>query len=350
MIELDFDLSFDGDAGFRLVVSTQLPSRGVTAVFGRSGSGKTTLLRCIAGLQAASGARLVVDGEDWQQLPTHERRLGYVFQEASLFDHLTAEGNLQYATKRSGASAAERDHIVELLGIGAVLGQVPVALSGGERQRVAIARTLLAKPRLLLMDEPLASLDLERRQEILPYLDRVRADLDIPVVYVSHSLDEVTHLADHLLVLEGGRLVAEGPVGDVMSRIDLPVKLGDDSGVVIDGEVIERDEAYGLARVGFAGGSIWLQDQGEPVGASVRIRILARDVSIALADHDDTSIVNRLPATVAEMAEDGTRVLVRLAVGESVVLARLTRRSVEHLSLAQGQSVWAQIKSVAVAR
>ena len=200
------------------------------------------------------------------------------------------------------------------------------------------------------MDEPLASLDLERRQEILPYLDRVRADLDIPVVYVSHSLDEVTHLADHLLVLEGGRLVAEGPVGDVMSRIDLPVKLGDDSGVVIDGEVIERDEAYGLARVGFAGGSIWLQDQGEPVGASVRIRILARDVSIALADHDDTSIVNRLPATVAEMAEDGTRVLVRLAVGESVVLARLTRRSVEHLSLAQGQSVWAQIKSVAVAR
>ncbi|MDP1536360.1 MAG: molybdenum ABC transporter ATP-binding protein [Burkholderiales bacterium] len=236
-----------GYPGFTLDVDLELPSRGVTALFGHSGSGKTTLLRCIAGLERTANGYLAIDGTLWQDgasfLPTHRRPIGYVFQEASLFPHLSVRGNLEYGAKRAqslparegGAgggranlcrpASADFSHIVELLGIGTLLDRKPERLSGGERQRVAIARALLTAPRLLLMDEPLAALDLARKNEILPYLERLHDELEIPVLYVSHAPDEVARLADHLVVMDGGRAVAQGPLADVLSRIDLPIRI-----------------------------------------------------------------------------------------------------------------------------
>jgi len=217
--------------GFTLDVDLDLPARGVTALFGHSGSGKTTLLRCIAGLERAPQGQLKVLGDIWQNgsqwLPTHQRPLGYVFQEASLFPHLTVMNNLQYGLKRvSGVVRVSLDQAIELLGIGHLLARKPDQLSGGERQRVGMARALALSPRLLLMDEPLAALDLKRKQEILPYLERLHAELDIPVLYVSHSPDEVARLADHIVVMEAGRAVAAGQLTDTLARIDLPIRPG----------------------------------------------------------------------------------------------------------------------------
>ena len=343
-------------SGFTLDVDLDLPGSGVTALFGHSGSGKTTLLRCIAGLERAHEGRLVFRGDSWQEgarsVPVHRRPLGYVFQEASLFPHLTAGGNLQYAMKRasSGAQVVTFDHAVDLLGIGHVLDRRVDELSGGERQRMAIARALLINPRLLLMDEPLASLDLARKREILPYLERLRGELDIPILYVSHSPEEVARLADHLVVLDDGKAVASGPLAQTLSRMDFPIRLDEDTAVVLEGKVIEREARWQLVRAGFPGGSLWLRDTLHNIGDTLRLRVLARDVSLALTHHDDTSILNLLPGEVTEIAEntaDGLA-LVRVAVGESHLLARLTLRSVAHLELAPGKKVWAQIKSVAL--
>ncbi|MEW6512536.1 MAG: molybdenum ABC transporter ATP-binding protein [Pseudomonadota bacterium] len=344
--------------GFALDVDLDLPGRGVTALFGHSGSGKTTLLRCIAGLERAQG-RLAIDDAVWQDdatfVPTHRRPIGYVFQEASLFPHLSVQGNLDYGMKRCGCRPASADfqHIIELLGIGALLDRKPDRLSGGERQRVAIARALLTAPRLLLMDEPLAALDLARKNEILPYLERLHDELEIPVLYVSHAPDEVARLADHIVVMEGGRAVAQGPLTDTLARLDLPIlslHLGEDAGVVLDGTVVERDENWQLARIGFAGGSVWVRDGGHALGHPVRVRILARDVSIAREQILATSILNTLPAKVVALADEPhpAQQLVRLQVGESPVLARVTRRSACALELKPGQAVWAQVKSVAL--
>jgi len=241
-------------------------------------------------------------------------------------------------------------HAIELLGIGHLLERMPDRLSGGERQRVAIARALLTSPLLLLMDEPLAALDLARKQEILPYLERLHRELDIPVIYVSHAPDEVARLADHMVVLEAGRAVAAGPLTDILARIDLPIRLGEDAGVVLDAVVAERDSTWHLARVDFPGGSLWVRDGGHALGEPVRVRILARDVSIALHKVTDTSILNCLRATVAQMAPDDhpALTLLRLDVGASPLMARLTHRSAVELGLAPGQSVWVQIKAVAL--
>ena len=272
--------------GFSLDVDLNLPGRGVTALFGHSGSGKTTLLRCIAGLERAPQGWLAVDGEVWQDagrwVPTHQRPIGYVFQEASLFAHLTVIGNLRYGMKRNGeAQRVSLDHAIELLGIGHLLDRKPDRLSGGERQRVGIARALAISPRLLLMDEPLAALDLKRKQEILPYLERLHDELEIPLIYVSHAPDEVARLADHLVVLEQGRALASGPLGETLARLDLPIRLGEDAGAILDATVGAVDHDWHLARVDFAGGSLWARDHGLPVGHRVRMRILARDVSLA---------------------------------------------------------------------
>ncbi|WP_250462151.1 molybdenum ABC transporter ATP-binding protein [Microbulbifer litoralis] len=350
------------DDGFSLDIDVRIPGRGITAIFGPSGSGKTTLLRCIAGLQRADRGHLRVGGETWQDrrhfLPAHRRPLGYVFQESSLFAHLTARGNLDYAIRRARPAPAreQAERVVALMGLAPLLDRRPQQLSGGERQRVAIARALLVSPQLLLMDEPLASLDAARKQEIMPFLERLRSGFDLPILYVSHSVDEVARLADHLLVLERGRLVASGPLSQVLGRLDLPLRLGEDTGVVLDGRVLERDAHWGLARVAFDGGELWLRDSGDTVGQGIRVRILARDVSLALESHSDTSILNRLPATVVEMADDADRamLLVRLRIAgkerESDVVARLTRRSVDHLRIAPGKSVWAQVKSAAIVK
>ena len=342
--------------GFALDVDLDLPGRGVTALFGHSGSGKTTLLRAIAGLERVAGGRLSVNGETWQDdamfRPTHQRPLGYVFQEASLFPHLSVQANLEYGQKR--VPAAQRrvslDQAVDLLDIGHLLARKPARLSGGERQRVGIARALATSPRLLLMDEPLAALDHARKQEILPYLERLHDELDIPVLYVSHAPDEVARLADHIVVMEAGRAVAAGPLTDTLARLDLPIKLGEDAGVVLDAVVAARDEQWHLAHMEFAGGRVWVRDHGLPVGHAARVRILARDVSLARAPVSGTSILNTLPAVVVDRVDDAhpALTLVKLRVGDSPLLARLTRRSAHALELAPGLLVYAQIKAVAL--
>jgi molybdate transport system ATP-binding protein len=227
---------------------------------------------------------------------------------------------------------------------------MPARLSGGEKQRAGIARALATSPRLLLMDEPLAALDLARKREILPFLERLHDELEIPVLYVSHAADEVAHLADHLVVLDGGRALADGPLTEILARLDVPVRLGEDAGVVLDAVVAERDATWHLARADFAGGHFWVRDSGVPAGRRVRVRVLARDVSVALARQSDTSILNALPATVSEIADDThpALALVRLQVGESALVARLTKRSASALRLEPGTPVWAQIKAVAL--
>ncbi|MDD4880773.1 MAG: molybdenum ABC transporter ATP-binding protein [Gallionellaceae bacterium] len=346
-----------GFTEFSLAVDLELPARGVTALFGHSGSGKTTLLRCIAGLERAPGGYLSVAGEVWQDgdhfLPTHKRPLGYVFQEASLFPHMTVRNNLEYGRKRVAAGDVNKvslDQAIELLGIGHLLARRPDRLSGGERQRVAIARALALSPKILLMDEPLAALDLARKQEILPYLERLHDELEIPILYVSHSPDEVARLADYIVAMEGGRAVAEGPLAETLARLDLPIRLGEDAGVVIDAAVGERDEAWHLVRADFAGGSVWVRDTGLPAGHAVRVRILARDVSLSLAHQEDTSILNLLQGTVTAMADDvhPALALIRAEVGGTAIVARVTRRSAAALGLAAGQPVWLQIKAVAL--
>lgn len=344
---------------FVLDVDLSLPGRGITAIFGHSGSGKSTFLRCLAGLERPQPGCLQVLGECWQNarmfLPAHKRPLGYVFQEASLFPHLSAQGNLDYARKRADADAGmgftER-WVVELLGIGHRLQQMPHELSGGERQRVAIARALLIQPRLLLMDEPMASLDEQRKAEILPYLERLRDELALPILYVSHSVAEVARLAHHLVVLEEGKMKAQGPLAQVLAGVNPPLPLGEEAGVVLEAQVMERDLRWHLARVRFAGGELWVRDEGDAPGQVVRVRILARDISLALHEQQDSSIANRLRGEVVAVAEDShpATSLVQLQVGSSTLIARVTRRSGEQLGIAPGRQVWLQIKSVALVR
>jgi molybdate transport system ATP-binding protein len=350
-IRAQFRLAY---SGFALDVGLELPGRGVTALFGPSGSGKTTLLRCMAGLERGEG-RLEVNGENWQDansfVPTHRRPLGYVFQDARLFAHLNVSRNLDYGLRRTtGTTAVSREAVIELLGLDSLLERLPARLSGGEQQRVAIARALLTAPRLLLMDEPLASLDLARKQEILPYLERMRDELEIPVLYVSHAADEVSRLADHIVVMEGGRALVQGPLSETLARLDLPIRLGEDVGAVFEATVAERDAEWHLARVDFDGGELWVRDSGTALGQRVRLRILARDVSIATSRHEDVSIMNMLPATVTGHAGEDhpALVLVQLRIGNTTLLARLTRRSAARLDLAPGRKVWVQIKAVAL--
>jgi molybdate transport system ATP-binding protein len=343
-------------AGFALEVKLQLPARGVTALFGPSGCGKTTLLRCIAGLERATGS-LIINDEVWQDatqfIPTHQRAIGYVFQEASLFPHLSVRGNLQYGMQRiAGHNKVAIDPIIDLLGLRALLDRKPDGLSGGERQRVAIARALAVDPRLLLMDEPLAALDLKRKQEILPYLDKLQATLEIPVLYVTHSPDEVVRLAHHLVVMEAGQVMASGDLAATLSRLDLPVRLGDEPGVVIESVVGSIEPAWHLARLDFDGGSVWIRDPGLSVGASARVRILAGDVSLAREQPGKSSIQNVLTGRIDGIRDDDQPglALVRISIGRTALLARITQRAVSTLALKAGDEVWAQVKSVALAR
>ncbi|MHB1245833.1 MAG: molybdenum ABC transporter ATP-binding protein [Sulfuriferula sp.] len=355
LIRARFKLDY---GAFSLDVDLELPGRGVTALFGPSGSGKTSLLRCIAGLEHAPDGFLQINGSIWQDpaqhiyVPTYQRPLGYVFQEASLFPHLDVRRNLEYGMKRVPVSErrVSLDHAIELLGIGALLAQKPDTLSGGERQRVGIARALTVSPKILLMDEPLAALDLARKQEILPFLERLHDELDIPILYVSHAPDEVARLANHIVVMGGGRALANGPLGETLARLDLPIRLGEDTGVVIDARVATRDAEWHLVRADFDGGSLWVRDMGTPIRAPVRIRILARDVSLALVRPEQTSILNQLAGKVVALADDThpSLVLVRLQVGSTPLLARVTRLSANLLGLAPGKEVWVQVKSVAL--
>ena len=346
-------------AGFTLDIALSMPARGVSALFGPSGCGKTTVLRAFAGLERASG-RIALDGEVWQDdaagvfVPTHRRALGYVIQESALFPHLDVRRNLDYGLKRI-APADRRiplDQVIALLGIGALMDRRPDTLSGGERQRVAIARALATSPRLLLLDEPLAALDAARKAEVLPYLDRLHEELAIPVVYVSHAIEEVARLAHHLVLMEAGRAVAAGTVADVMARLDLPTARGEGAGVVLDAVVAEHDVPWQLARLAVGGGdfSVWARDHGLPVGRPVRVRLLARDVSLTRTPQTGTSIGNQLRGIIEAIADDEhpSLALVRVRVGRSPVVARLTRRSAHALELQPGMPVWAQVKTVAL--
>ncbi|MBI5335390.1 MAG: molybdenum ABC transporter ATP-binding protein [Burkholderiales bacterium] len=380
-------------AAFTLDVDLQLPGQGVTGLLGPSGCGKTTVLRCLAGLERAAQGRLVVQGQVWQDartwVPPHRRAVGCVFQDAHLFAHLSVRRNLAYGQRR--IAAGERpvvtlEQAVALLGIGPLLDRLPAGLSGGERQRVAIARALLAAPRLLLLDGPLSALDAPRKAEVLPYLERLQAELRLPIVYVSHAVDEVARLADHVVVMEAGRVRAQGPVAATLSRIDLGPLWSDDIGAVIPATVAEHDTAYGLTRLAFAGGSLWVGRSPHAPGSAVRARVLARDVSLALQPPGATSILNVLPARVQALQADGPdTVLVRLLPGPHdaghgsghadaadhatqdtagntarntaddtrhtpALLARITRRSCEQLALAPGMAVHAQVKAAALMR
>ena len=343
---------------FTLKVDLELPGRGVTALFGHSGSGKTSLLRLVAGLSQTPDGFLRVNGQVWQDgerfLPTHKRELGYVFQEASLFPHLSARGNLKYGMKRAGGamSAAALEQAIELLGIGHLLDRRPDQLSGGERQRVAIARALAVNPRLLLMDEPLAALDLKRKQEILPYLERLHDELEIPVLYVTHSPDEVARLADTLVLLEQGRVRASGPVAELFSRLDLALAQDQDASAIIEGVVLGHDDDYALTRLEIPGGQLTVARLQREIHALVRVRVHARDVSLAVEQPGPSSILNILPARIMELREiEQAQVLVKLCTGageKTPLLARITRHSRDRLKLDVGQSVFAQVKAVAL--
>lgn len=340
---------------FTLDVDLKLPPQGITGVFGPSGSGKTTLLRCIAGLERLSNGFFCFNGEIWQQnkfrLPAHKRAIGYVFQQANLFPHLSVLGNLRYAMKRARTKQQpDFDHIINLLGIEHLLERKPDRLSGGERQRTAIARALLVDPKLLLMDEPLSALDSARKREILPYLERLRDELKIPMLYVSHSPDEIARLADHLVMLEKGRVLAAGPVNEILTRLDPPLRLGEETGVVLPATVGMTDINWHLMRLDFAGGSLWTRQAELPAGHRVRVRVLARDVSLSLQRPNHGSIQNILHGTIDAIADDEHPglALARVNIGTSALLARLTKRAAAALGLSIGVNVWVQVKSAAL--
>ncbi len=350
-----------GASAFTLDVDLSLPGSGVTALFGPSGCGKTTLLRAVAGLVRPRPGQVVIGEDTWQDdeagiwRPTHKRPLGYVFQEASLFSHLSVQGNLDFGLKR--VPAAQRrialDQAIELLGIGHLLTRQPEQLSGGERQRVAIARALATSPRLLLMDEPLAALDAARKAELLPYFERLQRELTLPILYVSHSLDEVVRLATHLVLLEQGRVLANGPTAQLLTRLDLPLAHGDHAGAVLEGELTSMDADWDLLHVRFAGGVLQCipspGSRPRRVGERLRLRVLARDVSLTLLPATDTSVLNVLPVTVRALSDDGpAQTLVTLDAGGTALLARITRKSASVLHLAPGQAVFAQVKGVAL--
>lgn len=340
---------------FKLDVDLRVPGQGVTAVFGPSGCGKTTLLRAIAGLEHHQRGELQFGDAVWQDdehfTAPHERPVGYVFQEASLFSHLTVRRNLTYGLKR--VRRTERkislERAIELLDIGALLKRKPDALSGGEKQRVAIARALAVSPRLLLMDEPLASLDLNRKQEILPYIESLQRDLQIPVIYVSHLPDEVARLADHLVLMDNGSVVAAGAINDMLTRLDLSLAHDNEAGAIIDAVVAGHDDNYHLTHLDSAAGRFTVIHKDLPIGSPARLRIAARDISLTLAPQTDTSILNIFPARVDELAREGqAQMTVKLLVGGVPMLARVTRKSATMLDLQPGKELFAQAKSVAL--
>ena len=351
MIECKIKIQLES---FMLDANFSIPDRGITVVFGPSGSGKTTLLRAIAGLEKSDDGFLKIGDSVWQKgenfLATHKRQIGYVFQDAALFDHLDVKGNLNFVIKRAiGLKEDFIESIHNLLEIKTLLNRKTTQLSGGERQRVAIARALLTNPKILLLDEPLSALDLKRKNEILPYLDSIHNDLEIPILYVTHSQDEMSRLADHLLLIEDGNIIGSGPVNDMLTRFDMPLSHGGDAVSIIEAEVLKRDSEFNLMHLDFLGGQFIVPDNGFPVQTKVRIRVVARDVSLTKSKQVDTSILNIFPAMVQEIVNEGeAQVMVRLQIKETILLACITRKSSYKLRLEKGSEVFVQVKSVAI--
>ena len=342
---------------FRLEASLDIPLSGVTAVFGPSGCGKTTLLRAIAGLERETRGRIAFDGTTWQDdrtfVPTRDRRAGLVFQDARLFSHLTVKGNILYGHRRTpaGERLFRPETVIRLMDLEPLLGRRVSSLSGGERQRVSFARAVLANPRLLLMDEPLASLDQDRKEDILPFIERLAGELAIPTVYVSHEIDEVVRLASDLVLMSSGRIVADGPIEEVSNRFDLRSYAGRlDAGSIIRVRVAGHDAETGITHFAFDGGEVVGPRVDMEEGAEVNLRIRSRDVAIALDRPGRTSILNVLPGRVLEIGPNaGPQAHVLLDVG-APLWARIMRRSVNELELSPGRPVYALIKAVAVDR
>ena len=340
--------------GFALDVAFTAPP-GVTALFGPSGSGKSTVLAAVAGLLRPAAGRVALDGTvllDTARgvaVPAEKRRCGVVFQDSRLLPHLSVEGNLRYGARRAprGAEGPGFEEVVALLGIAPLLSRRPRALSGGERQRVAVGRALLSRPRLLLMDEPLAALDAPRRAGILPFLERLRDARGLPVLYVTHALDEVDRLADTLVLMDGGRVAAAGPVEALSARTDLPLLSGRrDAGAVLPCTVEGHEAGRGLTRLLFDGGALLVPLRAEAPGTRLRLRLRARDVAVATVLPRGISTHNILPATVAAVEPAGPHeAFVAMAVGPATVLARLTRDAVTQLALQPGAAVFALVKS-----
>lgn len=344
-------------AGFTLDAAFDIPDRGITVLFGPSGCGKTTVLRCTAGLERAEGF-VEVNSHVWQDsarrifVPPYERRLGYVFQEASLFPHLDVEENLTFGLRRAKTADGMKrlEEAVALLGIADLRRRSVSELSGGERQRVAIARALAMTPDVILMDEPLAALDWERKQEILPWLERLRDELRIPMLYVTHSADEMGRLADRLVCLEKGRITAAGELETVLMD-KWPGRFAEGAASVLAGRVADVSRAWGTVTVLAEGTPFEITGPSRPVGSGVRVRVLARDVSVCLEKPERTSIRNVFPAAVEAVEETGeeSAVMLKLRVkGGSRLLSRVTRRSVSELGLAPGAEVYAQVKAAAI--
>jgi molybdate transport system ATP-binding protein len=344
--------------GFRLDVDLTLPAAGITVLYGVSGSGKTTLLRCVAGLERGQG-HVCIDGDDWQDdarrlfVPPWRRPLGYVFQEASLFDHLDVRGNLVFGLKRVQGRDSDLDEAVDLLGIAPLLGRRTSELSGGERQRIAIARALVTRPRLLLLDEPLAAIDAERRAEILPWLERLRDRLRLPMLYVTHSADEMVRLADGVVLMDQGRARACDPLTATLGRAEFASGFGAQAGAVLEGHVAELDTRWHLARIDVAAGVLWLRDEGMSIGQPVRVQVRARDLSLLTEPpHAGSTVQNVLPCTVQAIlaAPHPAEVMVQLDAYGTPMVAHVTARAAHQLSLRPGSRVWAQVKAVSLLR
>lgn len=340
-------------SSFELDVDVNLPLRGITGIFGPSGSGKTTLLRCIAGLERAASAELIVDDDVWMSdavnIPVHRRNVGYVFQEPRLFPHLNVRRNLEYGFRRRKSDGAYSvDEIVELLGLQSFLGRMPASLSGGEAQRVAIGRALLRSPRFILMDEPMAALDAKSKTEVLPFMQRLHEEIRVPILFVSHNIEEICLLCDQLLIMEQGRSLVHGPLQDVLMRTDLPVLAGDEAGSVLRATCSSYDAKYGLSELLVSAGRLWVPGRFD-TATNLRLRLRANDLSLCRDRPSRTSILNTLPATIDKLQEENdSSVLVHLRANEDRLVSRITRRSVAELELRPGEAITLQIKSVSV--
>jgi molybdate transport system ATP-binding protein len=346
-------------AGFSLAVDFAVAEPGVTVLFGRSGAGKSLTVQVIAGLMRpqsgviAINGQTVLDTERGTFVAPRFRRVGYVFQDSRLFPHMSVKSNLLYGWRRNGRPGGEQAvrELVELLGVGHLLDRRPNALSGGERQRIALGRALLADPQVLLLDEPMAALDAERKAEIMPYLERLRDEARIPILFVSHSLEEVTRLADHMILLAGGAVAAQGAIYDVMARLDLfPFAEFSDGGAVIPMRVEAHLPQHALSRLAFAGGEIVVPQFPASVGEKVRVRLKATDILLSLCELNGTiSANNVLRTVVTEISEDaGAYADVQLACGDTRMISRITRMSAERLALRPGLEVFAIIKAVSI--